>query len=440
MLGGIIGKLKLANLARLVADGSLRCPECGCRARSAPDAGRDVVRCESCGKESLVDEWILTGKDAKLIGDADEPPPETEIVREEDAGEVVWRIPAAGKSGCLLVFGIFWCVFTFGHGAFIIPAVFSSTVNGEVLRWVIVPFYFVFWAVGIGMVYVGLRNRFAKHVLRSDGETISLAREMFGRRKEARIRCDEVRSIAQKEFYQENYQPVYGIEIRTAVKKLRFGTMLSIGERAWLVADLRRVAGKDESRPFVPAEAERAIATGRVSSFSFPLPMAWKSATGFAIILSLMGAGFVAVGVFLLGGDEAHGGYGNDFSGMVDLFFDVIAWLFRIVWTAIALAMTTGGVMLPWKAFRSSREEVRLEGSDSEVAVRTMRHGLVCRERSFPRHAVTDIRSVLFMAGGPVAAKRIELIVDGKAERVALCVEASAADSVVAQVRAALGV
>ncbi|WAC18336.1 hypothetical protein OVA24_13945 [Luteolibacter sp. SL250] len=52
---------------------------------------------------------------------------------------------------------------------------------------------------------------------------------------------------------------------------------------------------------------------------------------------------------------------------------------------------------------------------------------------------MTDIRSVLFMAGGPAAAKRIELIVDGKAERVALCVEASAADAVVAQVRSALG-
>lgn len=247
MLGDIIDKLKRANLTKLAADGSLCCPECGAKARSVPEIGRDVVRCESCGKESLVDEWVLTGKDAKFLGHADEPPSETKIVREMEAGAVVWRIPSAGKGGGLLGFGILWCLVTLVHGSVMIPALMTSNVMGSIPRWVIIPFYLIFVVVGIVMVRAGLRNKFARHVLRSDGETISLARELFGRKKETVVRCGEVRSIAQKEFYQQNYQPVYGIEIRTPSKKLRFGTMLSIEEKAWLVADLGGWQGKGKA-------------------------------------------------------------------------------------------------------------------------------------------------------------------------------------------------
>lgn len=439
MLGGIIDKLKQANLAALVAKGSLCCPECGAKARSAPDAGRDVARCESCGKETLIDEWILAGKDAKFLGNADKPPPQTKIVRETEAGAVVWRIPSAGKGGGLLGFGIFWCLFTFAHGAVMIPAMFGSNMMGGIPRWVIIPFYLIFWAVGIGMVYAGLRNKFARHVLRSDGETISLAREMLGRRKETVVRCSEVRSIAQKEFYQQNYQPVYGIEIRTAVKKLRFGTMLSIEEKAWLVADLRRVSRKEQGVPVKMAEPKPGIPGNRLPSFSFPLPTAWGSAIGFGMTFFLMGAGFLAVGIYLIDpGTFESGPKEPVFIRVFDAVFGGLMWLFRIVWTVIALAITSGGLWLLATAFRSKREDIRLEGNEIEVAIRTMKHGLVHKERSFPREKVTYVRATFFMSGGGAVAKRVELIVDGKAERIAACVDAEVADAFVNDVRSAL--
>ena len=102
---------------------------------------------------------------------------------------------------------------------------------------------------------------------------------MFGTIKEKSLVTSQVTSVAQIEFYQQNYQPVYGVEIRGRDGKFRFGTTLEEAEKAWLVADIKRaVLATDPSAAPVAAIAPEVIAAQRQSSFSFPLPASPKGA------------------------------------------------------------------------------------------------------------------------------------------------------------------
>jgi hypothetical protein len=82
---------------------------------------------------------------------------------------------------------------------------------------------------------------------------------------------------------------------------------------------------------------------------------------------------------------------------------------------------------------------VRLEGDETQVALRTYQHGRVIKEQSFSRSSVSGVRATNtgHVNGKPM--KRINLIVDGKAKRVTWWTEGDTADVWAGDVNRALG-
>lgn len=80
-------------------------------------------------------------------------------------------------------------------------------------------------------------------------------------------------------------------------------------------------------------------------------------------------------------------------------------------------------------------QETRIDGSISDIAIRTSRHGLILKERVFPRASVTEIRSSVSGSSNGKAMKRIELIGGDQAETIARWIDGDKADALVEEVR-----
>ena len=85
-------------------------------------------------------------------------------------------------------------------------------------------------------------NMLARHRVSVGGGRLTLRREMLGRVSEKSLSCAGITTLEQREFYKQNDQPVYGIEIKGAEGKIRFGTKLEEAEKAWLVVELTEAA------------------------------------------------------------------------------------------------------------------------------------------------------------------------------------------------------
>lgn len=301
-------------------------------------------------------------------------------------------------------------------------------------------FLSVFWAVGLGLLYAAFRNKYARHRISANRENVILRRVLFGKSKDIPLPTGDIRSVAEVEFYQQNYQPVHGIEIRGSRGKLRFGSMLTDAEKAWLTADMRGVILGAPVDPSTTPDSRRVPPVGaRQGYFSIPLPQAGSQLLPVGIMLLLMGSAFVCIGIFFLGdssGPAERPGTGD--AGIFDFIFTFFHQGFRILWTAMSGVMAASGLaVLIWRA-RTANRETRIEGTDSEIAIRTSRHGLVLQERVFPRAAVADIRSSVSGSSNSKTMKRVELIVGNKAEHVSRWMDGEKADALVNEVRLAL--
>ena len=143
------------------AKGLMRCPKCGHKPTKAPVDTETLFRCESCGIESLPSEWWLNHGTIPTAH-PDQIPAGTRIRRDGTAtGDCVWHIPASGKFGFFLFFGLFWTAITAViSGAFL----FGSKSEGSGPEpWFSYPFFAIFWAIGLGCLYVAVRNKYARH-------------------------------------------------------------------------------------------------------------------------------------------------------------------------------------------------------------------------------------------------------------------------------------
>lgn len=174
--------------------------------------------------------------------------------------EETWSLPRSGKSRGLFFFGGFWLVVSVPMAVllWLRPMDNHSLTMDIVFRGV---FGILFPIIGALVLYFGLRMKYARHWLSLDAEYFTLEREFFGRRKKRSLRRASITRVELREFYSQGYQPVYGLEIRGADGKLRFGTGLADDEKAWLEQDLRRA---------LQASPEGAAATA--DRFSRPAP------------------------------------------------------------------------------------------------------------------------------------------------------------------------
>lgn len=430
----LAAKAEKAAIDKAFAKGLMRCPNCGQKPAAAPADAETLLRCAACGVESLPGEWRPDPTGIRAV-DPDQIPAGTRIRREgTGTGECVWHIPASGKFGFFLFFGLFWTAITAAvSGAFL----FGSSSDGqEAPPWFLYPFFAVFWAIGLGMLYAALRNKYARHQVTVTRDLVTLRREMFGKVREKSLVASQISSVAQVEFYQQNYQPVYGVEIRGRGGKLRFGTTLGDEEKAWLAADIKR-AVFGETR----VEAARApgmIAARRQSSFSFPLPPGPKHQWITGVVFLMIGAGTICFGLFNQAPDfpDKGGGDAVDWFGFV---FDLLFSVGRLIPIMAGLVFSAVGIMFTYMSWPGRTREVRLEGHETQVALRTYQHGRVIKEKSYPRATVSGVRATHAGNMNGRTMKRIDLIVEGRAQRITRWTDGEAADVWAADVCRALG-
>jgi hypothetical protein len=164
-----------------------------------------------------------------------EKPAQTKIERKPVSDtEVVFYIPASRRWGGILFFSIFWnavswtilLAFLLGGKASHAPPFALAIIT-------------LFPLVGIGMGYAALRTRFAVHLLYLGPDRIRLQRQFFAHKKNFDLATSRVTSVRKVQFYQQNYQPVYGVAIKSPDGKIRFGSILTDDEKNWLCWEIR---------------------------------------------------------------------------------------------------------------------------------------------------------------------------------------------------------
>lgn len=408
-------------------EGRLLCPDCGAQAGVLPAEWGQMMACPRCGTKSSLPEWVA--KEELIQGRADLPPAMTKIRREGDGlGGTVWHIPAGGKPGFFIVFAAVWLGITLlVSGGFLMTILNGGEINGDMPEWVLIPFFGIFYAVGLGMLYAGLRQMFMRHRLTVSSGGVTLCSVMFGRRKEKSLQPGTVKNVAQKEFYQQNYKPVYGIEIKGTGGKLRFGSALTPEDKAWLVADVREVLfgrGEPELKMAVPGSA----ASRSTEVFSIKLPRPPLFGALFGLLFSAIAIGFMCIGVFVMDGDPL---FGSEKGFLSALFSDD----FRCAWLLLNSVFAGLGIFVFVTNILGARKDMRIEGNSLDISIRTYKRGLVVEDKSYPRSSITDIRAISTGGSGGSAWKRIHLIVGDKSEKLGTWVDGETADDVVREVR-----
>ena len=415
------------------------CPECETPLDGKPQRRAQVITCSACGTKASVAEWTQWPAGNERFGRADVPPPETRIRRESSSAGTAWHIPASGKFGFFLFFGTLWTLLTaVVSGGFLFAFLTGGEVKGNMPEWVLIPFFGLFWAIGLTFLYLGVRQKWMTHQLTVGNGELVLRREMFGRSNEKSLAISEIRSIEQKEFYQQNDQSVYGIEIKGARGKLRFGSALEAAEKAWLVADLREVIfGSAKRDPAALVDAP--VISAADEAFSVEIPHSRNHLWPFAIILGVAGAvGFVVSRNLLNNRSESGAKGAPDIVRSFERVFNSLGHSMQVVFFFMAIVMLLGGVGMFVFLIRNRGTVRKLEGNSVEIAIRTYRHNLVWKEKTYPRSQISDIRASESGNSGTTVMKRLELIAGDEVVKVASWVDGNAADSVVAQVRPCL--
>jgi hypothetical protein len=415
MISDLVSKLKGRHYADLAAKGKLMCPDCGTPAAEPPDVGASSIQCPGCRITASLEEWSRAGRDGHLVGDPDSPPPGTKIVRRMNEDITTWQIPASGKGGCMLILGGLWLfATTFVGGPMMIRFLINpANQDGDFPAWGII----LFWVIGFGILYIGMRAQFAQHLLTVDGVAVTLRRDLFGRVSEKSIILDEVLEVAQKEFYQKNYQPVLGVVIDGKYSKIRFGSTLEDDEKAWLVADLRRSVKTKLQTAKSSGSILVTLASGRLAPFSLPIPVLWEKALLWACIMVVISLAMTCFGWRLIDGAGDR--------------------VFAMLWVAIFGAGGFAGVWIIVKCLRSRHQEVWLEGSNMDVSIRVIKHGRVHSDRVFPRNSVTAVRSLKIGLGGN--QRKVVLVAAGQSEVIASMVDSRVAADFVKQATSELG-
>jgi hypothetical protein len=207
-----------------------------------------LVLCPHCGAGcSLLalgnrqDETILPPPTTAL-------PEDSTISADSSPASNHWNIPARKRINFILVFGTIWLLFT----SLFLWAFLSDKSDSNTPGWVLGIFVSVFVAIGLGTFFAGLRMAFTSYDLTIANGHLTYSQHLFGGSKHITVSLNSIQSVELTEFYQQNYRPVHGIEIRSSEGKIRFGSQLSVPEKQVLTAQLKAAL---LPQPFSPVTA-----------------------------------------------------------------------------------------------------------------------------------------------------------------------------------------
>lgn len=156
-----------------------------------------------------------------------------------------WKLPAKGGWSFLLTFACIWLAFSM---FFFVAATLSST-GPELFVICLFPI------IGIGLFVAGLRQLYTRHVIILDTVELVHVAEFVGKPKRKSFPRETITGVDLVVFYSQNYQPVYGIEVRAGKRRLRFGSALSMDDKRWFCADLKRALNVQEGASGLPVKA-----------------------------------------------------------------------------------------------------------------------------------------------------------------------------------------
>jgi len=182
-----------------------------------------------------------------------------------------WNIPARKRLNFILVFGTFWLLFT----SIFLWAFLSDKSDSDTPGWVLGIFISVFVAIGLGTFFAGLRMAFVSYDLTIANRHFTYSQHLFGGAKHITVSLNSIQSVELTEFYQQNYRPVHGIEIRSSEGKIRFGSQLSVPEKQVLTAQLKAALLPQTLPPITPATTPPATASHQLSPTAPPTPPAF---------------------------------------------------------------------------------------------------------------------------------------------------------------------
>jgi DNA-directed RNA polymerase subunit RPC12/RpoP len=241
MLDSLKNKIKQQLFkAAMEAVANFICPKCGFKFN--PFQGREItswgdkIVCQKCGHSLALAEAVKSQAELKVNPAGPfQQPAGSRIERKPVSGtELLFYIPSSGKGGFLLFFAVLWNAISW----LIFLAFLLSAWNGEG-SWLAMTFLLFFPLIGILLLYIALRVGFSAHLLYLSPDRIRLQRQLFASRKNYDLQTSRVASVRKVEFYQQNYQPVYGIELKSQEGKIRFGSVLTDDEKNWLCWEIR---------------------------------------------------------------------------------------------------------------------------------------------------------------------------------------------------------
>lgn len=171
-------------------------------------------------------------------------------VVESSEKRLVIAIPPGGKRargiGC---FAFAWLAITLPVSSVFLLVDDANWDGGEAPPlYVMIPFFGIFWAVGIGMLIAWVRMRFTQIYLAVEPDQFAIQKMLFGRKKLLKIPLDNQSRAELVESYRENDRPVYAIQMEGIGKTEKFGTGLSYEEKSWLMTTINRYLGVDSRR------------------------------------------------------------------------------------------------------------------------------------------------------------------------------------------------
>ncbi len=203
----------------------MNCPSCGAElAERGIDLDAGTARCFECGHVAK----LAVGPSESVEPRLEKPANARAVVDVSRPGQMALYVP--GRGGCFfLLFAIFWLAVT----AAVTVGAIASKESFSVL------FMVPFWAVGIGVLLIGLFIRFGVTGVYIDREQFIVTKKLFNQGWTRRGRTADISSIRLAEAYKQNERPVMAVQIGVGRKTYTFGSFLKDDEKSWLVSELR---------------------------------------------------------------------------------------------------------------------------------------------------------------------------------------------------------
>lgn len=224
------------------------------QARGGPAAGRALT---ATLEADLLRDRLETGEvrpEDLLRVEAGEPPPEGSGIELVEQRHGLLRLRLAGRGGrFFLGFAAAWLALV-GLFTAVTALSFLGVIGGDRAPWFVLLLLVPFWAVGIGLLLAGLRQRTLVEELEIRPESASWqARSVLGTSSQALSGTGL--GLSQKVSYEQNYQPVYHLRLtEPGGRFIKFAGNLKPEAQAWLMARIAAALGPPAgAAPLPPA-------------------------------------------------------------------------------------------------------------------------------------------------------------------------------------------